>query len=491
MVRRHGKSHDAILQSMDPTRLLFPALRWSETTGFDHERERIKATLNRGVGGYILFGGPADVVEDLVARLQESAPHTLLIGADLERGAGQQFHGCTSLPPAAALGALNDLEACYRAGYVTATEATRLGVGWVYAPVADLGVERLNPIVGTRAFGEDPQEVARVVTAWIQGCQDAGGLACVKHFPGHGRTSSDSHVALPVVEADEALLAEDLVPFAAAVEAGVGSIMTAHVSYPSLDPSGVPATRSRPVIQDLLRGTLGFDGLVVTDALVMAAAAFDRTSETSAALEALDAGVDVLLYPRDPIVVSDRLRHAVAAGRLDAGRVMKSVARIERAAEGAIATPSGESSDDSRRWALETARRSLRWLRPPVDQPLEAGGRLVVVDDDLGGPYPAPSRAQLVDALKEVVAVSGPTKDGVRPWLAVFCDPRGWKGRAGLSPASLRTVSETAPEAGLVLLFGHPRLAEVIPGEAPLLCAWGGEAIMQEAAVDVVLRLRE
>ena len=105
---------------MDPTRLLFPALRWSETTGFDHESERIEATLKRGVGGYILFGGAADAVEDLVGRLQASAPHPLLIGADLERGAGQQFQGCTSLPPAAALGALDDLESCYRAGYTTA-----------------------------------------------------------------------------------------------------------------------------------------------------------------------------------------------------------------------------------------------------------------------------------------------------------------------------------------------------------------------------------
>ena len=474
---------------MDPTRLLFPALRWRETTGFDHEKERIEATLARGVGGYIVFGGPAGDVKDLVGHLQESAPHPLLIGSDLERGAGQQFQGCTSLPPAAALGALDDLEACYRAGHTTATEASGLGITWIYAPVADLGGERLNPIVGTRAFGDDPQRVARAVAAWIQGCQDAGGLACVKHFPGHGRTSSDSHVALPVVEADEATLAEDLVPFAAAIDIGVGSVMTAHVAYPALDPSGVPATRSRAVIQDLLRGTLRFDGLVVTDALVMAAAAFDRSSETSAALEALDAGVDALLYPRDPIVLSDRLRHAVAAGRLDAGRVMKSVERIDRAAQASPSTTGGWGGHDSWRWALETARRSLRWLRPPRDLPLEGGGDLVVVDDDVGGPFPAASRAPFEDALKGAGAVLGSPRAGSHPWLAVFCDPRGWKGRPGLSPRSVRAVGEIAPEAGLVVLFGHPRLAESIPGDAPLLCAWGGEAIMQEAAADVALRL--
>jgi beta-glucosidase-like glycosyl hydrolase len=474
---------------MDPTRLLFPALRWSETTGFDHETERIETTLERGVGGFILFGGPAESVRDLIARLQAAAPHPLLIGADLERGTAQQFAGCTSLPPASALGVVDDLESCYRAGYVTAKEALALGVGWVYAPVADLGGEASNPIVGTRAFGEDPRAVARQVVAWIQGCQDGGALACAKHFPGHGRTLSDSHVGLPVVEADETVLARDLIPFAAAVDAGVASVMTAHVSYPSLDPSGVPATRSARMIQGLLRDELQFDGLVVTDALVMAAAAFDQASETAVALDALDAGVDVLLYPRDPIVVSDRLRHAVAAGRLDAGRLLESVERVAAAAErvGTARGAWGETVDGL--WAREVARRSLIWLRPPSDLPLEAGGGLVIVDDDAGGPFPAPSRTPLREALRGAAERVASTETAPSPWLAVFCDPRGWKGRAGLSHRAREAVADAAPTAGVVLLFGHPRLAEEIPGEAPLLCAWGGELIMQEAAADVALRL--
>jgi beta-glucosidase len=473
---------------MDPSRLLFPALRWSETTGFDHETERIETTLERGVGGFILFGGPAETVRDLNAKLQAAAPHPLLVGADLERGAAQQFAGCTSLPPPAALGAVDDLETCYRAGYLTAKEALALGVGWIYAPVADLGGEASNPIVGTRAFGADPRAVARQVVAWIQGCQDGGALACVKHFPGHGRTRSDSHVGLPVVEADEATLAEDLIPFAAAVDVGVASVMTAHVSYPSLDPSGMPATRSAPVIQGLLREALQFDGLVVTDALVMAAAAFDQASEASVALDALDAGVDVLLYPRDPIVVSDRLRHAVAAGRLDAGRVLASVDRVAAAAEGVRTVQGPWGGTDDGVWAREVARKSLVWLRPPTDGPPDPGGGLVIVDDDVGGPFPAPSRTPLREALRGIGTAVGANEVPPAPWLAVFCDPRGWKGRAGLSPRAKRAVADTAPKAGLVLLFGHPRLAEEIPGGAPLLCAWGGELIMQEAAAEVALR---
>src|SRR6185503_9039802 len=126
-------------------------------------------------------------------------------------------------------------------------------------------------IVGTRAFGSDPETVARQVTAWVLGCHAGGALACAKHFPGHGRTTTDSHIGLPVVHAES--LADDLIPFAAAIEAGVPTVMTAHVAFPALDPSGAPATLSRPILTDLLRRRMGYDGLVVSDAMNMAGVA--------------------------------------------------------------------------------------------------------------------------------------------------------------------------------------------------------------------------
>lgn len=469
---------------MDATRLLFPALRWRDDTGFAHEADRIEAALRRGIGGFILFGGRAGSVRRLVRELQARAPHPLLFGADLERGAGQQFGGCTSLPPAGALGALDDLEACWRAGNVTAREARALGVGWVYAPVADLDNDPLNPIVGTRAFGADPVSTARAVAAWVQGCRAGGALSCAKHFPGHGRTRMDSHVRLPVVEAGARALANDLVPFAAAVEAGVPSIMTAHVSYPVLDPSGAPATRSQPVVEGLLRRRLGFDGLVVTDALVMEAAAAGAGGERAAAFEALDAGVDALLYPRDAGSLADGLTEAGSAGRLSARRILRSTERIADAAAGVADIVGGWGRDEDVRWARETALRTLRWLRGGPDDLGEGrSAGLVLVDDDVGGPYPPPSRTPLRRELDRLGVEDGAEKGrGRRTWLAVFCDPRGWKGRAGLSPQSRRAVSRAAPDAELVLLFGHPRLAAEIPGRAPILGAWGGEALMQEAA---------
>ena len=186
---------------MNPGRLLFPAIRWDPLRGYEAARDVIERGLALGAGGFILFGGTADAAAALTTELQQRSAHPLLLGADLERGAGQQFSGATPLPPAAALGAIDDPAMTRNAGALTAREARAIGINWIYAPVADVDVEPANPIVGTRAFGSDPERVATHVHAWIQGCHDGGALACAKHFPGHGRTLGDSHAMLPVVHA--------------------------------------------------------------------------------------------------------------------------------------------------------------------------------------------------------------------------------------------------------------------------------------------------
>src|SRR5690242_15185892 len=288
----------SISSSPDPARLIVPALRAGGDGAFSHEAARIADALDLGVGGFIVFGGTVESVRRLTADLLRRAGRPLLIASDLERGAGQQVAGLTQFPPPLALASLGDAAVVRWAGAVTAQEARAVGINWVFAPVADLDVLPDNPIVQTRAFGDDPNRVASMVRTWIEGCQAAGALACVKHFPGHGRTAVYSHIALPVV-AEEAptLRASDLLPFAIAVECGVASVMTAHVAYPSLDPSGVPATLSEPIMKEL-RGPLGFEGLVVSDALIMDGALAGRR-ESDAAVEAVRAGVALLLYPND------------------------------------------------------------------------------------------------------------------------------------------------------------------------------------------------
>jgi beta-glucosidase-like glycosyl hydrolase len=458
-------------------RLIMPALRWDDATGFDHEGEAIDRALALGVGGFILFGGPADRVRALTGALVRRAGRPLLIGADLERGAGQQFAGLTQFPPPRALAALDDPAAIRWAAAVTAREARAVGVNWVFAPVADLDVLPDNPIVQTRAFGDDPARVAECVRVWIEGCQTAGALACAKHYPGHGRTATDSHADLPVVAADAATLVRaDGAPFDAAIDAGVASIMTAHVAYPTLDPAGGPATLSAPIL-DHLRRVQRFDGLVVTDALIMEGALVGR-GEGEAAVAALAAGADLLLYPSDPAAVRDALARALVDGRLAETRVRQALGRFERALERAGAPLGGAPAApfaDVAALAGAVLAGGIRRAAPPL---LRAPLELAVVDDAVGGPYPAsPS-----DHVARVLGERGvPLGEGGSRIVLAFAEPRAWKGRAGFGDDACQALAAFAPGAALVVLFGHPRLVGEIPGEAPVLVAWHRQRLMQEA----------
>ncbi len=465
-------------QSVNPARLIMPALRSDALSGFAHEAGRIADTLEIGVGGYIIFGGTAESVRRLPADLLRRAGRPLLLASDLERGAGQQVAGLTEFPPPMALASLKDPAVVRWAASVTAQEARAVGINWVFAPVADLDLLAENPIVQTRAFGADPNEVATYVRQWIEGCQSAGALACAKHYPGHGRTSVDSHVALPVVEAPATALRDiDLVPFTVAIESGVASIMTAHVAYPSLDSSGLPATLSRTLLGEL-RGAGRFDGLVVTDALIMDGALVGRR-ESDAAVEAIQAGADLLLYPNDARRVRDALDAALSSGALGRERLAESLRRYDRALEAAAApTPpvtrgpyeSAEALADALLKHGMMVRESIPALTVPLD--------LVVVDDDIGGPY-SPGASDYVHRVlgPELIGRYG----GGSRVLLVFAEPRAWKGRSGFSPGTKEALAHHGAGADLIVLFGHPRLAAELPSNAPVLLAWHRQRLMQEA----------
>src|SRR3954468_394928 len=378
--------------------LFYPAIRWDATTGYETERPAIDAALALGVGGFIIFGGPSEHVAALTEDLHSKSRVALLIGADLERGAGQQFAGQTALPPLAAIASLEALQSVRRAAAVTALEARALGINWIYAPDCDLDIEPNNPIVGTRSFGADPERVGEYAGAWIDACQAEGALACAKHFPGHGRTTVDSHKALPRVDADaETLRATDLVPFRSAIERGVASVMSAHVLFPALDPSGAPGTLSAPILTRLLREELQFTGLVVTDALIMEGVLGGGESE--AVVRALDAGCDCLLYPSDVAGSEQAVQRAIDEKRLDAERIRQSIERRRRWARwAALSRDTSRPSRDDSGWSTQLAEQGVHLLRgklPPLEQPWN----LVIVDDDVGGPYPAPSRDPLIGTL--------------------------------------------------------------------------------------------
>lgn len=460
-----------------PARLILPALRSEALSGFGHEAGRIADALEIGVGGFIIFGGTAETVRRLTADLLRRAGRPLLLAADLERGAGQQIAGLTEFPPPMALASLGEPAVVRWAASVTAQEARAVGINWIFAPVADLDILPDNPIVQTRAFGDDPNLVATCVRHWIEGCQSAGALACAKHYPGHGRTTVDSHIALPVVEAPAASLrSADLLPFTVAIESGVASIMTAHVAYPSLDDSNLPATLSRTLLGEL-RTKSRFDGLVVTDALIMDGALSGRR-ESDAAVQAVQAGADLLLYPNDPRRVRDALDAALASGNLARARLEESLDRYERALTAASApTPPVtrgpyESSEALADALLKTG--MARGSPPTLVGPLD----LVVVDDDVGGPYP-PSATDYVHRALGPEWI-GRYSGGSRVVL-VFAEPRAWKGRSGLAEASREALAHHAVGADLIVLFGHPRLLREMPNRPPVLLAWHRQRLMQQA----------
>jgi beta-glucosidase-like glycosyl hydrolase len=481
----------------DIAELFFPAIRWDATHGYEDQRAAIDQALKLGVGGFILFGGPSEHVAVLTEDLHSKSRIPLLIGADLERGAGQQFTGQTALPPLAAIASLEDVQAIRRSATVSAREAKSLGINWIYAPDCDIDIEPDNPIIGTRSFGADPERVGEYASAWIDACQAEGVLACAKHFPGHGRTTVDSHKMLPQVnESAESLRDTDLVPFRRAIERGVASVMSAHVSFPALDPSGAPATLSRAILTGLLRDELGFSGLVVTDALIMEGVL--GGGEAEAVVRALQAGCDCLLYPSDLVTSEAAIRKAIDGKRLNADEINGSIERRRRWARwAALSNDSSRSTRDESGWSVQLAEQvvhSLKGRIPALPQPWN----LVIVDDDIGGPYPAPSRDPLISSLRAGgidLVVDGNGRDGAAApstVVALFGDIRAWKGRPGYSPGAKQAVRAALDRAGtkerLIVQFSHPRLADDLKVDAPILCAWGGEAVMQRAAARVLLR---
>jgi beta-glucosidase-like glycosyl hydrolase len=476
--------------------LFYPAIRWDAVHGFESSRGAIDDALKLGVGGFIIFGGPSEHVASLTEDLHSKSRVPLLIGADLERGAGQQFAGQTALPPLAAIASLEDLQSIRRAAGVSALEARSLGINWIYAPDCDLDIEPDNPIIGTRSFGSDPERVAEYASAWIDACQAEGVLACAKHFPGHGRTTVDSHKQLPIVgESLDTLRQTDLVPFERAIERGVASVMSAHVAFPALDPTGSPATLSRPILTNLLRNELGFEGLIVTDALIMEGVLGGGESE--AVVRAVHAGCDCLLYPSNVIESEQAVLKAIDEKRIDGDAIQHSLERRRRWARwAALSKETNRPSRDESGWSSQVAERVVHMLSgriPNLPQPWH----LTIIDDDIGGPYPAPSRDPLVSALRNggidvVLDSKGDGSHAGSAVVALFGDIRAWKGRPGYSAdakAAVRgAIGDDSASNRLIVQFSHPRLANELDVSAPILCAWGGEAVMQRAAARVLLR---
>jgi len=281
------------------------------------------------VGGITFFSGDVHELATLIHDFQQVSPVPLLISADFERGVSMRIRRSTSFPPAMALGATGDEHLAYRKGVATALEARAIGVHQNFAPLVDVNNNPDNPVINVRSFGEDPEQVGKLASAYIRGLHDGGVLSTGKHFPGHGDTDLDSHLTLPMIPHNRARLDRvELPPFQKIINDGVTSIMTAHIALPELTgDSRLPATLSQTILTDLLRTEMGFEGLIVTDAMDMHG--IDRFySRDDAAIRAVKAGADVLLLTPDPHIAIEAIVSAVRLGEIPEARIDGSVRRI-------------------------------------------------------------------------------------------------------------------------------------------------------------------
>jgi len=285
------------------------------------------------VGGYHMLGEvnilhePAGVAL-FINRLQELSKLPLWITADFEGGAGLRYIGATRLPRAMAMGATANPDMAYQAARITAEEARALGVQVNFYPVVDVNNNARNPIINIRSFGGDPALVSRMARAYIRGSQEHGVMATAKHFPGHGDTSTDSHLELPVIDVDRARLNSiELPPFQAAVDEGVGGVMSAHIALPRIESGNLPATLSPMMLTGVLRGELKFGGVIFTDAMNMRGIAA-HYPDGEAAVRAVKAGADVVLYPVSVEQVFVALKRAVESVEIKESRIDESVRRI-------------------------------------------------------------------------------------------------------------------------------------------------------------------
>lgn len=311
-----------------------------------------KQVTENKVGGIVVFGAPVYDTAVLINRLQADAKIPLLISVDAETGIGMRFENTTIFPWAMAVGATGNPDFARKIGVITGREARAMGIHHVYSPVVDVNNNANNPVINVRSYGENPDEVGRFGAAMVEGVQSSNAIATVKHFPGHGDTAVDSHSGLPIINLPrERFDKVELVPFRKAIEAGVASVMIAHISLPQIDneqiqplknpvlpiysesvetpkeSATIPATLSKKVQTDLLRNQMNFQGLIVSDAMDMSGLTL-YIGQEEAAVRAIEAGTDLLEKPADAAAMIRGIVNAVKSGRLTEERINQSARKL-------------------------------------------------------------------------------------------------------------------------------------------------------------------
>lgn len=464
------------------------------------------------VGGFVLFRTTATDAARLTAALQKLSRIPLFFAADLESGPGIHLAGAAIFPSNMAIAKTGKPSIAREAARLTALAARKAGINFLFAPVADVNSNPLNPIICTRAYGETPEIVSAFAAEFVHGCQDSGCIATAKHFPGHGDTEADSHTDLPVIKKSRAqLAATELPPFAAAITAGVRAIMTGHLAVPALDPSGAPATMSRNIVTDLLRREMGFDGLVVTDALMMDALRGSPTphSQDQILARAIDAGCDILLMPEDPLFAHRRIVEMVNEGEIDHRKIEESCARILAAKKWltriTVSVPDDLDAQCAA-FALETARAGIL-LDCKIELPLRCGAAapgclalLATPDRVLDfnpfaaslkclAPSAAIRRISPAPSEKESVAILDAAEKKQTVILALYPVAAAWSDATRISPALKNPIAKIAERKNLIIIsFGSPYIRREIPQAKNFICTFSDSPASQQAAAEILFR---
>jgi beta-glucosidase len=472
-------------------------------------------TLN--LGGVILLGGSAAELHQRSQQLQSWSSTPLFIAADIEEGVGQRFTGATWFPPPMALGEIvktnltQAIEYARQFGAITAQEALAIGINWILAPVVDVNNNPDNPVINIRAFGDTPDLVSQLITGFIRGAAPYSVLTTAKHFPGHGDTSTDSHLNLPVLAHSPARLAEiELPPFQAAIAARVDSVMTAHLLIPAWD-SIRPATLSPEILTGQLREKLGFAGLIVTDALIMGGVTNQYTPEEIAVM-AVEAGADILLMPSDPVIAIEAVYQAVQAGRISTERIAESVSRIcfsKQKLQPSDGLGSGLISDLSQPIAHHTVASILTQSmkmggKLPIIPLNEAKKRnLIIVDDVLNCDFldrhtPAVTIPKQLGYEIQIVdqnTLGSILEDQRETLLQVFIRGNPFRGTAGLTEIAQQTYQHLLESQSLqgIIIYGSPYVLNwfqsQMTNDLPWIFSYGQIPVAQKLACETMFNL--
>lgn len=432
-----------------------------------------------GVGGFCLYGGTKEQVAAFTQAVRAASPLCkILISADYEDGLGRWLPDAELLPSNMALGAADDEQAAFEKGLLTARQAKSLGVDWVFAPVLDLADNPQNPIVNTRSFGANAELVIRLAGALMDGLKQGGALNSLKHFPGHGDTATDSHLALPTVQKKtDQLKQNELVPFEALLHKA-DSVMIGHLLVPALD-NKKPASLSKSIISDLLRQEMGYQGCVVTDALLMKAIG----NEKQAALDALNAGADILLVPENPFELIEFLRaQHVPQAWLD--RSEHAQDELCRRAD-LIPAPTPQKAFAATDFSLRTARKAVAQTgRIFTLSPGETVSYLEAGNDDKLSARP------FLETLQKNGIHAKPYTEGKTDKLLILCfrQYQAFKGKIDLENTEAQRLSQAAEQAGqcVFISFASPWAARAVPAATGALFAFSPAPAFQQTAAAVL-----